>query len=133
MSDMRSTDIMVSERQKQVGQVLAGIFAIVGLAFLVFISYVVIVQSGKMDTSEILMLPLAAIMFIVDLIGFIRIRRGQHLTGVWPVYLVSIIVFPVAATLVLQNVYLITSLATLVFAFIFINTTFPTQSKSRAR
>jgi len=132
MSEMRSTEITISERQRQLGQVLAGIFALAGLAFLIFISYVVIVQGGQMDISDGTMLPLAAIMFVVDLMGFIRIRRGQHLIGIWSVYLVSIIVFPVTATLVLQNVYLITCLATVVFAFIFVNTTFPTQSRSRA-
>jgi len=132
MSEMRSTEITISERQRQLGQVLAGIFALAGLAFLIFISYVVIVQGGQMDISDVTMLPLAAIMFVVDLMGVIRIRRGQHLIGIWSVYLVSIIVFPVTATLVLQNVYLITCLATVVFAFIFVNTTFPTQSRSRA-
>ena len=129
---MSSIENMVSERQRQAGQILAGIFALAGLAVLVVISYVVFVQSGKMDISEIIILPLAAIMVIVDLIGFIRIRREQHLSGIWPVYLVSIIAFPVATTLVLQNVYMITSLAILVFAFIFVATTFPPQSKSQA-
>ena len=78
---MQGTDT-VNERQRQVGQVLAGVFALIGFAFLFFISYVVFLQDGKMDISDTIMLPLSAIMVITDLTALVMIRRGRHVTGV---------------------------------------------------
>jgi GAF domain-containing protein/HAMP domain-containing protein len=123
---------MISERQKRFGLVLAGIFMLVGLAFLVFISYVVIRQSGDTDISDRVMLPLSVVMLVGNLIGFLLVQRGRHLTGIWIVFIISMLVFPVAGTLVLQNVYIITSLAVVFFGMLFILETFPQQSRRRA-
>jgi len=76
---MRNTKIMISDRQKRIGLVLAGIFTLVGLAFLVFISYVVIQQGGEADISDRMMLPLSLVMLIGNLVSFFRIRSGWHL------------------------------------------------------
>jgi len=123
---------MISERQKRIGLVLAGIFTLVGLAFLVFISYVVIQQGGEADISDRMMLPLSMVMLIGNLVSFFLIRSGRHLTGVWAVYILSILIFPVAATLVLQNVYLITGLTVVFFGTLFVLEAFPTSSRRHA-
>ena len=129
---MRNTEITINERQRKVGILLAGVFAFVGLAFLVFISYVVIQQGGETDISDRIMLPLSITMFIGSVTGFFLVQRNRHLTGIWLVYTLSTVVFPVSATLVLQNVYLITSLATIIFSLFFILEAFPVSTRKRA-
>lgn len=131
MSAMRDTNHTISERQRQVGLLLAGIFALAGLAFFAFISYVVSVQGGGMDISDRTMLPLSAVMLIVNLAGFALIWRGRHLAGAWAVYLVSMVVFPVSATLVLQDVHLVTGLTVVFFTLIFVREVFPFSSRPR--
>jgi GAF domain-containing protein/HAMP domain-containing protein len=131
MSEIRDADNTTSKGQRQVGALLAGIFALAGFAFLIFISFAVIRQSGRMDVSDWVMLPLAAIMLIVNAGGFVLIRRGRHVSGAWAVYLVSMIIFPVSATLVLQNVYLVTGLTIVFFTFIFVREVFPVPSRAR--
>ena len=131
MSDMQNTKNTISDRQRQVGAALAGIFMLVGLAFLAFISYVVILQEGKTDISDRLMLPLSIVMCAVNLIGLVFIRRGRHVAGTWMVYIISMIVFPVAATVVLQGVYFVTGLTLVLFSFIFVFEVFPRTERSR--
>lgn len=132
MKDSRDTQQMITERQRQLGTLLAGILALAGFAFLVFISLVVIRQSGNMDISDRVMLPLSVLMVLVNLAGFVLIRRGRHAAGVWSVYLVSLVVFPLAATLVLRNVYLVTGLTVFIFGTLFIREVFPASSSRQA-
>jgi len=123
----------ITGRQKLVGSLLAGTFTLIGFAFLAFASYVAfILQGGNMDISDKVLLPLSLVMFIVDLVSFILIRRDRYEIGVWAVYLVSIIVYPVAATLVLQNIYLITGLTIFLFAFLFVSEALPPSSNRLA-
>jgi hypothetical protein len=115
----------------RLGTLLAGILALAGLAFFAFISSVVIRQGGNMDISDRVMLPLSAIMFAVNLGGIVLIRRGRYEAGVWAVYVVSMLVFPIAATLVLRNVYLVSGLTVFVFSIFFVREVFPAASRAR--
>lgn len=131
MSDTRNTINTIGRRQKQAGMLLAGIFTLVGLAFLAFVSIVVIKQGGETDISDRTMLPLSAVMLIANLIGLVLIRRDRQITGAWFVFGTSIIVFPVLATLVLREVYLITGLTIALFTYIFVREVFPQPARAR--
>lgn len=131
MNESRENQPIITERQKRLGTLLAGILALAGLAFLVFISSVVIRQSGNMDISDRVMLPLSVIMFAVNLAGIALIRRGRYEAGVWAVYVFSMLVFPIAATLVLRNVYLVSGLTVFVFSIFFVREVFPASSRNR--
>ena len=131
MSDTQNSINTINERQKHTGVLLAGIFALVGLAFLAFISSVIIRQGGETDISDRIMLPLSAVMLVTNLIGFVLIRRGRQITGAWLVFGISIVVFPLLATLVLREVYLVTGLTIALFTFIFAREVFPPTARVR--
>ena len=131
MNDSQGTRQTITDRQRQLGALLGGILTLAGLAFLVFSLLVVLRQGGDMDVSDRVMLPLSAVMVLENLTGFVLIRRGRHELGVWMVYLVSMVVFPIAATLVLRNVYLVTGLTVFLFNILFVREIFPASSKNR--
>ena len=131
MSNTRDTTKTINDRQRRAGLLLAGIFALVGLAFLIFISSVVIRQGGQTDISDRTMLPLSAVMLVADLIGFMLIWRGRHIFGAWLVFGISIVVFPVLATLVLRDAYLVTGSTVAFFTFIFAQEVFPPSARPR--
>lgn len=120
-------------RQRQIGSLVAGIFTLAGLAIFVFSSYTILnLQNGKMDVSDQVLLPASGILLIVNLIGFVFIRRFNAVRGTWFVFTVSLIVFPVLATLVLQNTYLVTALLTAIFTYAFRTYIFPEKEGRKA-
>jgi GAF domain-containing protein/HAMP domain-containing protein len=131
MNASQDAQQMITDRQRQLGALLAGILTLAGLAFLVFSLLVVIRQGGAMDISDRVMLPLSIVMVLENLTGYVLIRRGRHELGVWIVYLVSLVVFPIAATLVLRNVYLVTGLTVFLFNILLMREIFPASSKNR--
>lgn len=122
---------MSNERRDQVGTLLAGIFALAGFAFMVFISYVVIRQGGNMDVSDRVMLPLSFLMLLVNLLGMRLIRRGRLVAGLWAVYVVSMVIFPLFAALTLRDVHVVTSLIVAFFTFFFVRDAFPPSMRWR--
>ena len=130
---MQSLNNTITDRQKRIGSLLAGIFTFVDFAFFAFEVYgVSVLQSGAMNISDRILLPLSLVVSIANLVGLFLIRRDRYVTGVWVMYIASIILFPVAATLVLNNAYLATSLLVAVFAFIFASELFPAVSRKRS-
>jgi len=133
MSDMQDVNSTITERQKRIGVMLASIFVLVSFAFFTLALYGVFVfQNGEMNISDRVLLPVSLIVFIIDLAGFLLIQRNRYVIGIWIMYIANIIIFPVLATLVLQNAYLITALLVTVFAFIFVSEAFPATSRKHA-
>ena len=132
MNVMENQGNTMSDRQRQIGSWLASLLTLAGLALFIFSSVVVIIQRGEMDISDRLMLPATGLMVISNIIGLIFIRRFNDVRGTWIVFISSIIVVPVLATLVLKNTYLVTALTTAVFAYAFRFYIFPEKDGRRA-
>ena len=64
------------EMRKRMGMWVAGIFTILGLAFFIYDVYTVfILQSGRFDLSDQVLMPVAATMFLVAAASWALIRR----------------------------------------------------------
>ena len=125
MSGMEQQNTM-TERQRQVGSWLAGALALAGLALFIFSAAIVFVfQNGEMDVADKALLPGTALMLVANTVGFILIRRRNNIYGVWIAYIVTVIVIPVLATLVLQEIYLVAGATSVIIAFIFRRFVFP--------
>jgi putative methionine-R-sulfoxide reductase with GAF domain len=132
MSETKPKSTGTDERQKQIGLWAAGIFAILGLAFVIFWAYnVLVLQNGKADLSDRTLLPVTILMFLAGLGSFILIRRNRLVLGLWLVYLV-VLIPPVMAVLVLGNVYPIAITYLAVFAPISIVWMFPRSIRQAA-
>ncbi|MEW6286444.1 MAG: GAF domain-containing protein [Chloroflexota bacterium] len=131
MNEMREMDSMLNERQRQVGSLLAGLLALAGAAFLLFIHIVIRLQSGKMDLSDYVMLSFSLLMTFGNLSALVMLRQRRHLAGAWLSYLVSMVAFPLAATLVLKGVVFVTMLSTLFFTVLYVRQVFPSASRNR--
>ncbi|MEP0804047.1 MAG: GAF domain-containing protein [Chloroflexota bacterium] len=131
MSGMRDTDSMLSEKQKQVGTLLAGMLALAGAAFLVFDLITVRLQSGTLDLSDRVMIPFLSLMVLGNLLALALMRRGRHLAGAWLTYALSMVAFPLAATLVIRGAILVAGASVVVFTALFVWRVFPAGSRSR--
>jgi PAS domain S-box-containing protein len=132
MSNEQTKTNNAEKRQKSIGLWAAAIFAVLGLAFLIFWTYnVVLLQKGYTDLSDQALLPVTILMFFAGLSGFLLIRRNRLILGLWLVYLV-VLIPPVMAVLVLDNVISIAVAYLAVFAFISITWVFPRASRRAA-
>lgn len=131
MSGLQDVDTMTSERQRQVGALLAGLLALAGAAFLLFDFITVRLQGGVMDLSDRVMIPFLSLMVLGNLLGLALIRRGRHLAGAWLTYALSMVAFPLAATLVIQEAISITAASVVVFTALFVWQVFPAGARSR--
>jgi GAF domain-containing protein len=133
MSAMEHKRNNMTERQRQIGSWLAGLLTLAGLALFVFSAYIIFaLQNGEMDISDSFLLPSTGFMFVANLIGFILIRRYNALWGTWIVFIASLVILPVMATLVLQNTYLVAALSTVIFVYAFRVTIFPKEDGVKA-
>jgi hypothetical protein len=120
------------ERQKLIGLWAAAIFAVLGLAFIIFWIYNVIgLQGGVADSSDRALLPVTILMLLAGVGGFLLIRRDRLVLGLWLVYLV-VLIPPVMAALVLVNIYIISIAYIAVFAPISIVMVFPKAARRGA-
>jgi GAF domain-containing protein/HAMP domain-containing protein len=129
MSELHQKAKETEAKQKQVGLWSAGIFAFLGLAFLIFWLFnVLLLQKGFTDISDMTLLPVTILMFFGGLGGFLLIRRNRLIMGLWLVYLI-VLIPPVMAVLVLGNIYFISVAYIAVFASISIAWVFPKTSR----
>ncbi len=92
------------ERQQQVASWTARIFIALGLAFLVFSLFIVFAkQQGRFDLSDMVLMPIAALMFGISILSFGLIRRGRLALGVGFLFVMVVLVPPVAAVMVLKG------------------------------
>jgi GAF domain-containing protein/HAMP domain-containing protein len=120
MSGMEHQQNMMTEKQRQIGSWVAGLLALSGLAFFIFASIAIfVIQDGVMDVPDRFLLPGTGVMFITSIIGFLLIRRQSNILGAWLVFIVSVLGFPVLATMVLKEIYIVSISSIIVFAYIF--------------
>jgi len=95
----------VKDRQKQVGTWVAGIFVVLGLAFFIYDLYTVVFdQKGRFDLSDKVLMPVAAVMFLVAAASLFLIRRNHFFLGVGLLFYFYVLVPPVIAVLLLQGI-----------------------------
>lgn len=125
--------IPVEKRQKQTGSWVAGIFALLGLAFFTYgIWNVFARQEGQFDLSDTILIPMTVTMFIVSIISLFLIRRGRHALGANLLFYYVALVPPIMAALLLQSVASITILYILLLAAILIVGVLPSGSRRMA-
>jgi methyl-accepting chemotaxis protein len=99
MSDLEKKNI--TEKEKRAALWGGGTLAVVGLAFFIFAIYIIfIVQGGINDISDVVLLPVSALMFIAGLSGFILVWRNKVILGAAILFTV-ILIPPIPATLTL--------------------------------
>jgi putative methionine-R-sulfoxide reductase with GAF domain len=118
--------------QRMIGLWAAAIFSAVGLAFFTFsIFNITVLQKGKTDFGDWSLTPLTVLLFLGSLAGYILIRRNRLVLGLWLVYGV-VLLPPVAAVLVLSNVFTIALAYLAIFGPISIIWVFPRSSRRTA-
>lgn len=131
MTEMQGTNNALNDRQRQIGSVLAGLFALAGFAFLVIVIVIVRTQGGDLEFSDSVLIPFSIIMIVGNLAGLWLIRQ-QKTAGVWTAYLTGMVIFPLASALALKGVLLVTGLSVLGFTALFVWQVFPLPSRNRA-
>ena len=123
----------VKDRQKQVGTWVAGIFVVLGLAFFIYDLYTVVFdQKGRFDLSDKVLMPVAAVMFLVAAASLFLIRRNHFFLGVGLLFYFYVLVPPVIAVLLLQGIATIAVLYIVLMASILIGWVLPITSRRRA-
>jgi putative methionine-R-sulfoxide reductase with GAF domain len=118
-----------TDLQKRIGLWASAVFAVLGLAFVIFWFYnVLLLQKGYTDLSDKTLLPVTLLMMLSGVAGFFLIRRGRLEAGLWVIF-TAILIPPVAATLILDNIYIIALSYIAVFAPISIAWVFPKPTR----
>jgi signal transduction histidine kinase/HAMP domain-containing protein len=127
-----STAETVTGPQYQLALWSAGIFTLLGIVFFFFSVYnVFILQKGHFDPSDLLLTPVTILMVAGGLTGFILIRRGHLIPGLWLAFGVAVVP-PILAVLVLGNVFAVALVYTLTLAFVMITWVFPKSERRKA-
>jgi signal transduction histidine kinase/HAMP domain-containing protein len=122
----------VEDGQKRIGLWVAGIFAAISLALLVFSYYMVyIVGPGQPDLSDKTLELVAGLMFIASLISFYLIRRNRFVLGTWILFSI-VIVPPIPAVLVLKDIITAIVVYIAILASILITWVLPITSRRHA-
>lgn len=132
MNEIKQKPTGGEERQKRIGLWASAVFAGLGLVFTIFWFYnVFVLQQGAADLSDRALLPVTFLMLGAGLGGFVVIRRGRLVAGLWMVFS-TILVPPVIAALLLDNIYIVSFSYIAIFAPIAIGLVFPRQSRRAA-
>ena len=119
-------------RQAQLALWTAGIFTILGVVFFIFSVYnVFILQKGHFDASDYLLTPVTIVMVAAGIAGFILIRRGRLVRGLWIIYGVAVVP-PILAVLVLGNVFALALAYIVILASVLITWVFPESERRKA-
>jgi GAF domain-containing protein/HAMP domain-containing protein len=110
---------LVEERQKQRGLWAAGIFTALCAAF-AGISIYAVVQQGRFDFEDTILMPATVILTIGSFLGYFFIRQGRYKTGSELLF-IAMMVIPVIGTLVLSNILVIGIAFTVLFALVMYN------------
>jgi len=103
MTNIENHETTENSRQKRRASWAAGIFTVLGLAFLGLSIYAVFVlQKGRFDLSDQILMPITGLMFLVSLGAYILIRRDRIDLGAWLIFGASLFP-PLFAALVLDN------------------------------
>lgn len=130
MIEMQSANPTLNDRQRQIGSLLAVLFALTGFAFLAVVLIIVRAQGGNLEVSDRILIPFSVVMSAGSLAGLWLMRRRQT-AGAWLVYTTALIMFPLAAALALKGILLITALSVIGFTALFAWQVFPLSSRNR--
>ncbi len=118
------------ELEKTIGLWVTGISAAVGLAFFGVALYIVVaLQNGILELSDKILMPFTMLMVITGLVGWNLVRHNRYAPGVWASYLISVIVGPVVAVLVLKDFYILMGGYLLMFSLLFVFLVLPKTSR----
>jgi signal transduction histidine kinase/HAMP domain-containing protein len=121
-----------TDRQVLLALWTAGIFTLLGVVFFIFSVYnVFILQKGHFDPSDLVLTPVTILMVAVGLTGFITIRRGRLILGLWLIFGVAVVP-PILAVFVLGNVFAVALVYIITLAFVMITWVFPASEKRKA-
>ncbi len=130
MIETQSANHTLNDRQRQIGSLLAGLFALAGLAFLTVVLFIVRAQGREREFSDNVLILFALVMSIGNLAGLWLIRRRQ-MAGVWAAYITALVIFPLASALVFKGVLIVTGLSVLGFTALLVWQVFPPPSRNR--
>lgn len=132
MNKIQQKNTGEGERQKRIGLWSSAVFTVLGLAFVIFWFYnVVILQEGYADFSDKVLFPVTVLMLAAGLVSFFLVRRGRVMAGLWVVF-TSILIPPVMAVLILDNILMIALSYIAAFAPLAIMFAFPKTSRRAA-
>ena len=121
----------VEQTQRQIAIWSAGVFTILSLAFLIFSVYIVYHdQQGRFDLSDKVLMPVAAMMFVASLFSFFLIRGGRQAIGSIILYMVVVLVPPIAAVLTLQDFGITSIIYIVLFASMTIGLVLPKSTRN---
>lgn len=132
---MNQTDMQHNSgsQQDQLRLWTAGIFTVLGAIFFLYAVYfIAVVQQGRFDLSDFVLLPTTVLMCLISGLSYILIRRGRTTQGVSILYFLVTLVPPVVATLVFQGFGLISSIFIVLLASIMIIWILPDQTRQSA-
>ena len=112
---------MVDKRQKQAGLWVAGVFSLLGLAFLIYDIYIVFVdQQGRFDLSDKVLMPVAATMLVAGLVSLWLIFKDHHRAGSGLLFYYFVLIPPIVADLLLRQMAAIVVIYIILLSFIMI-------------
>lgn len=132
MSELKQKNINPETQRRRIGLWASAVFTGLGLVFLIFWFYnVLVLQEGVADLSDKILLPVTILMLASGLAGFLLIWRGRLVAGLWTVFS-TVLIPPIAAVFILDNVYIISLSYIAVFAPLAIGLVFPRPSRRAA-
>ena len=121
------------QNRRQIAIWAAGVFTALSLAFLIYSIYIVYaVQNGRYDLSDKVLMPVAALMFLISVISLGLIWSGRQTPGGILLYVIVVLLPPIAATLTLQDFGITSIIYTVLFASLMIGLVLPKRTRNAA-
>ena len=125
--------IPVEKGQKTIGSWVAGIFAVLGLAFFIWGMWNAFAnQAGRFDPSDIILIPVAATMVLAAIASLFLIRRGRHALGSSVLFYYLTLVPPIGLVLLLKGLASVTILYIVLLSTLLIFGVLPRNSRRTA-
>jgi len=132
MTENQQKTTLIEDRQKRIGSWVASIFALLGLLFFLYdVNTVFILQKGRFDLSDAVLMPVAALMFLVAAASLLLIQRRHFSLGHGLLFYFYVLVPPAIAVLLLQGIALVAILYVALLSSILISWVLPPASRRR--
>lgn len=113
-------------RRKQIGLWTAGIYFVLSLAFFGYSTYIVFVmQNGRFDLSDKLLMPVTVMMILTSILSFALIRRNRLGLSAGLMFFVVNLIPPILAVLILTNVATVAILYVVILAIFMLGWVLP--------
>src|SRR5271157_1921134 len=124
--------IVTENRPKLIGQWAGAIFALLALVFFIYdVKTVFIDQQGRFDLSDKVLMPVAALMFLVSVVSMLLVRRNRFSLGAGLLFYFYVLLPPIIAVLLLQGIVTIGVVYIVLLAGILISWVLPSSSRGR--